>query len=65
MLGAKNRAAATAPENIELNESYRVGAIESTSKLAVGDFVLYLLAGDRRGRSLWLHLEAELRGGLG
>ena len=51
-------------ETIEMSATIaaedRLLAPGSNEKLQIAKFVLYLYEGPRRGRSLWMHLEAEL-----
>ena len=51
----------TAPNYKRQRESYRPGAPESTVKLQIGEFLLYLCSKRRRSGSAWRQLEAELR----
>lgn len=55
----------TALNTVPSTRSYRGGAPESSAKSQIGEFLLYLCASGRPSGSLWRHLEAELRGGLG
>ena len=60
----KGLAPTAAPENTLQNQTYQKRSLESSSKLQIGEFLLYLGSRNNRGRSFWGYLEAELRGGL-
>ena len=60
----KGLAPTAAPEKELHQKSCRACVRESSSKLQIGEFLLYLSGSSNRGKCFWGHLEAELRGRL-